>query len=77
MRRRVRFASWLVVIAIGSFQTSARAQSGEWRSYAGDAAGRKYAPLDQITKNSVVSLKIVWRRPAVDPGLAALDPQLP
>jgi quinoprotein glucose dehydrogenase len=54
---------------------SARAQTGEWRGYAGDAS-RKYAALDQITKSNVTSLKIAWRRPAVDPQLAALDPQL-
>jgi len=55
-------------------------QNGEWRSYSGDAGSRKYAPLDQINKDSVKALKIAWPRPAVDAGqrsAAALREQLP
>jgi quinoprotein glucose dehydrogenase len=73
---RIRFAIAIVVVAIGSFEAVALAQNGEWRGYGGDSASRKYAALDQITRNNVTSLKIAWRRPAVDPQLAALDPGL-
>src|SRR4029078_1981631 len=48
----------------------------EWRSYAADRGSRKYAPLDQINKDNVGTLKIVWRRPAVDPQLVARQPGL-
>jgi glucose dehydrogenase len=75
--RRVRLKNWLTVVVICALETATvRAQNGEWHSYAGDPASRKYAPLDQINKDNVRTLKIAWRRPAVDPQLAALDPQL-
>ena len=37
------------------------AVNGEWRSYAGDAGGTKYSPLDQINRDNVQDLEIVWR----------------
>jgi len=72
---------WLTAAAICSFATqSAPAQNAgqniEWPSYAGDPGSRKYAPLDQINKDNVRTLKIVWRRPAVDPQLVARQPGL-
>ncbi|HEY3160806.1 MAG TPA: PQQ-binding-like beta-propeller repeat protein [Vicinamibacterales bacterium] len=51
-------------------------KGGQWRSYNGDAGSTKYAPLDQINKDNVTRLRIVWRRPAVDPALKAKDPSL-
>ena len=75
--RRTVFATWCLVMVIGGLAAaSLRAQNGEWRSYAGDPGSRKYAPLDQINKDNVRTLRIAWRRPAVDPPLAALDPKL-
>src|SRR5262245_32378847 len=44
---------------------------GEWRSHGGDPGSTKYVPLDQIDRDNVARLQIAWRRPAVDPGLAA------
>ena len=55
---------------------SAQTGGGEWRAYSGDPGSMKYAPLDQINKTNVKSLRIAWRRPAVDPGLLARDPKL-
>ena len=40
---------------------NASAVRGEWRYYGADAAGTKYSPLDQITRDNVRNLKIVWR----------------
>ena len=37
------------------------AVKGEWRYYGADAGGTKYSPLDQINKDNVKNLKIVWR----------------
>lgn len=76
MRRTVFAAGCLVMVIGGLAAATLRAQNGEWRSYAGDPGSRKYAPLDQINKDNVKTLRIVWRRPAVDPPLAALDPKL-
>src|ERR1700681_4074029 len=36
------------------------AKNGEWRSYGGDTGSTKYSPLDQINKDNVKDLKIVW-----------------
>ena len=50
------------------------AAKGEWPYYSGDNGARKYSPLDQITKENVAALQIAWRRPQIDPALAALLP---
>jgi quinoprotein glucose dehydrogenase len=46
----------------------------EWRFYSGDNGARKYSPLDQIAKDNVSQLQIAWRRPQMDPAVAALLP---
>ena len=38
------------------------AQDVEWRSYGSDAAGTKYSPLDQINRETIDDLQIVWRQ---------------
>jgi glucose dehydrogenase len=35
----------------------------EWRYSSGDNGSRKYSALAQITKDNVVQLRVVWRRP--------------
>ena len=43
---------------------SGQTQNGEWRSYGGDPGSMKNAPLDQINKTNVSTLRIAWSRPA-------------
>ncbi len=43
----------------------AGAQTGEWRAYSADAAGTKYAPLDQITADNAGDLRVVWRQSTI------------
>ena len=50
--------------------------SGEWRYYSGDNRATKYSPLDQINKDNVVKLKVVWRHPQADPSLLIANPDL-
>lgn len=77
MRGPSRLAQWFMAIAMGALATSpVGTQNGEWRSYSGDPGSRKYAPLDQINKDNVKTLKIAWRRPAVDRQLLVRDPEL-
>ena len=45
--------------------TLAGAQTVEWPAYAADQAGTKYLPLDQINKETVSRLDIVWRQPVI------------
>ena len=40
-------------------------QTSEWRAYAADHAGTKYAPVSQINKQTVHDLQIVWRQSTV------------
>jgi quinoprotein glucose dehydrogenase len=46
----------------------------EWPFHSGDNGSKKYSPLDQINKQNVSTLAIAWRRPQVDPAVAALLP---
>ena len=39
---------------------------GEWRYYSGDNGARKYSPLNQIRRDNVGQMRIVWRRPHLD-----------
>jgi hypothetical protein len=64
---------WLCTVALGAQQGT---RDGQWRSYSGDAGSTKYAPLEQINKDNVRNLRILWRRPAVDPTLTAKSPAL-
>ena len=41
-------------------------EDGEWRSYAGDIAGTKYSPLDQIDASNFSRLEIAWEWTSVD-----------
>src|SRR5258705_13357477 len=34
---------------------------GEWRSYGGDLASTRYAPLDQINRDNFSKLEVAWR----------------
>jgi quinoprotein glucose dehydrogenase len=52
------------------------AADGEWRAYSGDAGATKYSPLAQINKANVASLRIAWRRPALDAAVLAQAPQM-
>jgi quinoprotein glucose dehydrogenase len=35
--------------------------NGEWRSYAGDLASTRHAPLDQINRDNFTKLEVAWR----------------
>jgi len=63
-------ATTLVVLAGVSVRNAQSAQSmsihagtanGQWRSYAGDLASTRYAPLDQINRDNFTKLEVAWR----------------
>ena len=54
----------------------AQPRQGEWRHYSGDNGAKKYAPLDQINRTNVASLRIAWRRPQVAAEFLAANPKL-
>ena len=55
----------LAAVAVLGGATQAGAQTVEWPAYAADQAGTKYLPLDQINKDTVGRLDIVWRQPVI------------
>ena len=62
--RRMRIASVVVLgglLAAGALPAAAQTDNGEWRSYGGDIANTKYAPLDQITADNFDDLEVAWR----------------
>ena len=48
----------------------------EWRYFGGNKAFTRYSPLDQINRDNVKNLRIVWRRPAVSDQLTQAFPDL-
>ena len=68
----------LVLLAVQPNQVHAQQSTfhGEWRSYASDKANTKYTPLEQIDRDNVSKLSVLWRRPALDPGITERFPDL-
>lgn len=48
----------------------------DWPHYSGNLASTKFAPLDQINRDTVADLRVVWRRPAVDASILKEHPDL-
>jgi len=65
-----------VAVAASLFWAGARVgaqnpgKPGEWHYYGGDAGSTKYSPLDQINKQNVKDLRVVWRWKAENFGVA-------
>ena len=61
--RRMRVAGAIVLgglLAAGA-PAVAQTDNGEWRSYGGDIANTRYAPLDQIAAGNFNDLEIAWQ----------------
>ena len=65
---RGRGVMLLVCMSIGGVSSleveSQESAGGDWPYYGGDRSFTRYSPLDQITRDNVKDLEIVWRRPA-------------
>jgi quinoprotein glucose dehydrogenase len=61
---------------VGAIAQQKAAPAGEWRSYGGDKGFTRYSALDQINRENVKDLRVVWRRPALDPQIAEKFPDL-
>jgi quinoprotein glucose dehydrogenase len=40
---------------------SAGTKNGEWPTYGGDLASRRYSPLDQVNATNFAKLEVAWR----------------
>ena len=65
MRQSVLLALvWLAVLLCCTArpaQGQSGAPAGEWRTYGGDLASTRYAPLDEITAGNFAALELAWR----------------
>jgi len=69
--RRLFATVTLVICVIAAGNAQKKPANTEWRSYGGDKGFTRYSPLDQINRDNVKNLQVVWRRPAVDPQIMA------
>ncbi len=64
--------TWRAIVGVGlsvmavvwwTLPTSGQSelQKGEWRTYGGDLASRRYSPLDQINAANFSTLEVAWR----------------
>ena len=67
---RALLVIWLAAVPAGAQQG---ATGGEWRSYAADAWGTKYAPLDQIDGENFGDLELAWSWRTADAHLPVQD----
>ncbi len=81
--RRIPALRWSLACALatlllgGGARLSAQTDDTfEWRYYGGDAAFNRYAPFDQIDRDNVDDLEVVWRRPGLDPSYLEAFPDL-
>jgi len=63
-----RFSSLSLVLIVlvlvqmdGGLLGQVRSQEGEWSTYGGDLASRRYRPFDQINRDNFSNLQIAWR----------------
>ena len=53
----------LITAAIASAPLNAQPRpGGGWQTYGGDKAFTRYSPLDQINRENVKNLHVVWQR---------------
>ena len=57
MRKAILFSSCFAILAVFSVS----AQTGDWRSYAGDLRNHHYSPLAQVTAANFNTLEVAWR----------------
>ena len=79
MRRpAIRAPRWiwpaLLVLAVTAAPSTQDGPAGEWPTYGGDLASRKYSPLAQITGANVGTLRVAWRAPSPDGQLSVGTP---
>ncbi|MBL8137859.1 MAG: pyrroloquinoline quinone-dependent dehydrogenase [Acidobacteria bacterium] len=64
----------LLLLAFSAVPATQDQAAGEWPTYGGDLASRKYSPLAQITGANVGTLRVAWRAPSPDGQLSLVMP---
>ena len=73
MKQRVGAGLAVVWLSAAPAAGQPGASGGEWRSYAGDLQGTRYASLDEITADNFHTLERAWRWRSVDAHLPVDD----
>jgi len=76
IRRAIGLAAVVGLIIASAIAQQKSSSSGEWSSYGGDKGFNRYSPLDQINRDNVKELRVVWRRGALDPQISEKFPDL-
>ena len=66
----------LAVATVAVIRAQERGSATEWRYFGGSKAFTRYSSLNQVTRDNVKNLKIVWHRPAVSDQLMQAFPDL-
>ena len=66
----------LASCTLTTLMTSPVPPRGEWPTYGGTNANARYSSLDQITRDNVRQLRIVWRWTSPDEELMTREPQI-
>ena len=69
-----RAALLVLAVAAAPALRSQERPVGEWPTYGGDLASRKYSPLAQISGANIASLRVAWRAPSPDGQLSVSTP---
>jgi quinoprotein glucose dehydrogenase len=76
-RTIVLISSIVVCFALCTYTRAQQGpKGGQWPNHSGDKGSTKYSPLDQINKNNVRNLRVVWRRPAAAAEFRQRQPDL-
>ncbi len=59
-----------------AFRVQGQGKTIEWRYFGGDKAFTRYSPADQINRDTVKNLRVVWRHAATNPSLKEAFPSL-
>ncbi len=73
---RVGAIAAFAVIAAVALRSQSKSTLTEWRYFGGDKGFTRYSALDQINRDNIKNLQIVWRRPAVRDSLMQTYPDL-
>jgi len=69
-------ATSISIVALSLTASAQLSPKGDWRTYGGDKSFNRYSPLDQINRDNVKNLGIVWSRQAVDAQIKDKFPDL-
>ena len=75
MKNRLQWLSVVAIVVGAAWTVTGKDDKNhDWPAYSGDKASTKYSPLDQINKDTVGKLQIVWRQSGVPEELKAAYP---